>query len=69
MAWSTLVSAFAPILLILVFGGRLTQTVAISMLIAIIWRLLNLHLFVYEGMLGILTGLLICYVWNTCLIK
>jgi len=69
MAWSALASAFAPILLILVLGGRLTQTVAISMLfagmfVAIIWRLLNLHLYVYEGMLGILTGLLLYYVWN-----
>ncbi len=74
MAWSALASAFAPMLLVLVLGCRLTQTVAISMLfvgmfVAIIWRLLNLHLYVYEGMPGILAGLLLYYVWNIVLIK
>ena len=64
MSWSALASAFAPVLLVLVFGGRPTQSVAIMMLIsgllvAILWRLAELHLFIYEGMPGILTGLLV----------
>ena len=64
ISWSTLASAFAPILLVLVFDGRLTQPVAFLMLFsgimtAMIWRMAELNMFVYEGMPGILMGLLV----------
>jgi sodium/proline symporter len=70
MAWSALASAFAPILLVLAWGGRLPQPVAITMMSAgimtvFLWRLADLHVFIYEGMPGILVGLLVYFVFNT----
>jgi Na+/proline symporter len=68
LSWSTLASAFAPILLVYVFGGRMTETAAISMLVigvttALSWRWMGLHQMVYEGMPGILAGLLFYLGW------
>lgn len=62
LAWSTLACAFAPILLVYVFGGRMPEAVAIAVLAAGVltslgWRWLGLHEMVYEGMPGILAGL------------
>ena len=64
MAWSTLASAFAPILIVLALGGRPSQRVYVGMLvtgagIALVWRWLGLQDAVYEGMPGILSGLLV----------
>lgn len=64
LSWSALASAFAPLLLVQVFGGRPSEKLAIMMLLtglftAILWRWLDLHLMVYEGMPGILAGLLV----------
>jgi SSS family transporter len=63
MAWSGLGSAFAPLMLVLAFGGRPDQRTAISMLVvgfgtALAWRWLDLHQAVYEGLPGVLAGLL-----------
>lgn len=64
MAWSTLASAFAPILIVLALGGRPSQRVYIGMLLAgagtaLIWRWFGLETAVYEGMPGIVMGLLV----------
>lgn len=62
MSWSTLASAFAPLLTIYCFRRRLTETAAIFVMVlgigvAIAWRMLGWHEMVYEGMPGILSGL------------
>ena len=64
LAWSGMASSFAPLLLVLVMGARPNQKLSIIMvagglLTALLWRAAGLHDFVYEGMLGILAGLLI----------
>lgn len=64
MAWSGLASAFAPLLIYLCFGGKPAQKVSIiAMLIgfstALAWRWLGLHAWVYEGLPGIIAGLII----------
>ena len=64
MAWSTLASAFAPLLIVLALGGRPAQRLYIWMLLvgtgtALAWRWFGLHNAVYEGMPGILAGLLV----------
>ncbi|WP_444930977.1 sodium/proline symporter [Microbulbifer sp. SSSA002] len=65
-AWSSLASAFAPLLLVLCFGGRPTQATAITAVIvgfttAITWRALELHGMIYEGLPGIALGLIVFY--------
>ncbi len=65
MAWSGLASAFAPLLLVLVFGRPISSfqailTVAAGLLIALVWRYMGWHSWMYEGMPGIL-GALIFY--------
>jgi Na+/proline symporter len=64
MAWSALASAFAPLLLVLCFGQRVSEKLALTMmisglLVASIWRWAGLADAVYEGMPGILFGLLV----------
>ncbi|MGJ8688016.1 MAG: sodium/proline symporter [Gammaproteobacteria bacterium] len=64
MAWSALASAFAPLLLVLCFGQRPSEKLAIIMmigglLVASAWRWAGLADAVYEGMPGILFGLLV----------
>ena len=65
MSWSALASAFAPILLVKAFGGRPGAGLALAMsltgvAVALIWRyVLELAGAVYEGMPGILAGLLV----------
>jgi Na+/proline symporter len=67
MAWSGLASAFAPLLIARCVGivhGRHTSLVAmlIGLLTALCWRGLGWQTAVYEGMPGILAGLLVILV-------
>ncbi|MFT5604597.1 MAG: sodium/proline symporter [Paracoccaceae bacterium] len=64
MAWSGMASSFAPLLLVLVLGGKPSQRLSIVMMLgglitALVWRYYGYHAIVYEGMPGILAGLLI----------
>lgn len=64
MAWSGLASAFAPLLLVLCAGmrpGSLLSIIAVcaGLSVAIFWRYMGWHEALYEGLPGILTGLLI----------
>lgn len=63
-AWSGLASAFGPLMLVYAAGGRPTQATAIVMVAgglaaAIGWRVFGAPEQIYEGMPGILSGLLI----------
>lgn len=63
-SWSALASAFAPLICVMAYGGQPSEKLAIVMTfiglsVAIGWRLLGWHTFVYEGMPGILAGLLV----------
>ncbi|MFC6633017.1 sodium/proline symporter [Microbulbifer taiwanensis] len=62
LSWSSLASAFAPLLIVLALGGRPTQKVCIAMSLiglgtALLWRWLGWHGHIYEGMPGIIAGL------------
>ncbi|SEA45375.1 sodium/proline symporter [Microbulbifer marinus] len=62
MSWSSLASAFAPLLIVLALGGRPSQKACIAMSLiglatALLWRWLGWHGHIYEGMPGILAGL------------
>ena len=64
LAWSTLASAFVPLVVVYAFKGRPSQSLAIAMmlagpLVALLWRYYELHNHVYEGMPGILAGLIV----------
>ncbi|MCW8831532.1 MAG: sodium/proline symporter [Gammaproteobacteria bacterium] len=64
LAWSGLASAFAPLLIVLSLGGKPDQKLSMLAVIsglsaAMIWRYLGWHSAVYEGMAGIITGLII----------
>ena len=64
MAWSGLASAFAPLLIVLCLGWKPGQSLSLSAVIsglavALLWRLMGWHELVYEGLPGILSGLLI----------
>lgn len=66
LAWSTLASAFAPLLAILVAGRRIPERAAIAAMIAGVavalgWRQLGWHDMIYEGMPGILVGVAIAW--------
>ena len=67
MAWSGLASAFAPLLIVLCFAGRPSQGLSIAAIIvgfsvALIWRLCGWHGMIYEGLPGIVAGLLVLLV-------
>lgn len=67
LAWSTLAAAFVPLVLVLAIGGRPSQGLTLAMMfggpaISLLWRHLGYHTFVYEGLPGIVTGLLIYFV-------
>lgn len=69
LAWSVLASAFAPLLITYSLGRNITERHAIISLIlgvssALIWRQLGWHHNVYEGMLGILVGLVCCIMFS-----
>lgn len=62
LAWSGMASAYVPLLLVWVMGGRPSQMLAIVMMIsglvvALVWRWMDWQNVVYEGMPGILFGL------------
>lgn len=64
LAWSGLASAFAPLLIVLSLGGKPGQKLSIlavltGLSVAMIWRYLGWHSNVYEGMAGIIAGLII----------
>lgn len=64
MAWSGLASAFAPLLIVLALGGKpgakaSILAIATGLLVAILWRYLGWHNTLYEGMPGILVGLMV----------
>ncbi|HUD96910.1 MAG TPA: sodium/proline symporter [Woeseiaceae bacterium] len=61
LSWSTLASAFAPLLTIYALGRRISERGAIAAMVAgvttaVLWRLVELHTMVYEGMPGIIAG-------------
>jgi len=67
MAWSGLASAFAPLLIVLCLGGRPSRNVSLAAMftglgVALSWRYLSWHNTVYEGMPGILAGLIVLYI-------
>lgn len=67
MAWSALASAFAPLLITLCLGGKPNQTTSIIAVLAglctaLLWRYSGWHSMVYEGLPGILAGLLFLWV-------
>jgi SSS family transporter len=64
MSWSGLASAFAPLLLVQCFGVKPSQRTSIVAVIlgfstALLWRTEGLHEMVYEGLPGIIVGLLV----------
>lgn len=64
MAWSGLASAFAPLLIVLALGGKpdtRASLIAIiaGLAVAVLWRFMGWHNAVYEGMPGILAGLIV----------
>ncbi|MDH5423750.1 MAG: sodium/proline symporter [Gammaproteobacteria bacterium] len=66
MAWSGLASAFVPLLIFLCFAKQPSQFISIIAIlagfsVALIWRLLGLQEMVYEGLPGILTGIIVLY--------
>jgi sodium/proline symporter len=67
LAWSTLASAFAPMLILYATGRRMPERAAIVTMIvgaavALLWRQAGLHTDIYEGMPGILAGLALGWV-------
>ncbi len=64
IAWSGLASAFSPLLIVLCLGKKPDQTLSIiavftGFFIALGWRYMGWHHSIYEGMAGILCGLLL----------
>jgi sodium/proline symporter len=64
MAWSGLASAFAPLLIVLALGGKPGPRASIiaifsGLAVATVWRYIGWQNAVYEGMPGILAGLLV----------
>lgn len=67
MAWSGLASAFAPLLIFLCLGKKPTQIISMSSVliglsVAMVWRYFGLQAMVYEGLLGIVAGIIFLYV-------
>lgn len=65
-AWSGLASAFAPLLIFLSLGNKASEGLSISAVIigfmtALLWREFDLHLHIYEGLPGIIMGLIVLY--------
>jgi Na+/proline symporter len=63
-AWSGLGSAFAPLLILLALGFRPSQKASIiamltGLAVALSWRFLGWHAAVYEGLPGIISGLIV----------
>ncbi len=67
MAWSGLASAFVPLLVFLCLGKKPSQLISITAMLAgfgaaLIWRVLGFQVAVYEGLPGIMVGIVILYV-------
>lgn len=70
LAWSTLASAFAPLMIVYALRRRPSETLVLLMMIigpavALLWRHLGLHNQFYEGMPGILAGILAYAIGST----
>ncbi len=70
MAWSGLASAFAPLLLFLCIGRRPSEIASISAMligfsVALMWRAMDMHQMAYEGLPGIMAGLLVLLLFQT----
>jgi SSS family transporter len=66
MAWSGLASAFAPLLIVLCLGKKPSQNRSLyamftGLSLALLWRYMGWHTTIYEGMPGIIAGLLVFY--------
>jgi len=66
MAWSGLASAFAPLLIVLCLGKKPSQNRSLyamftGLFLALLWRYMGWHAAIYEGMPGIIAGLLVLY--------
>lgn len=64
LSWSTLAVAFGPLLILLAFNRTVGQARAITMMVAgiavaLLWRAADLHNMVYEGLPGIVAGLIV----------
>lgn len=64
LSWSTLAVAFGPLLLLLAFGWVVSQPVAMivtisGVTVSLLWRYFGLHNMIYEGMPGIIVGVLL----------
>lgn len=64
LSWSGLASAFAPLLIVLCLGRRPgTRLSLLAVLtglgVALLWRYVGLHTAIYEGLPGIVSGLLV----------
>lgn len=64
MSWSGLASAFAPLLIVLCLGWKPGEALSIATIflglgVALCWRLLGWQDVIYEGMPGIIAGLLV----------
>jgi sodium/proline symporter len=69
MAWSTLAAAFAPLLVLLALGRRVSEKAAVLMMLlgvgtALGWRFAGLHQSLYEGLPAICLALLFYPVFN-----
>ena len=67
MAWSGLASAFAPLLLFLCLDRRPSQSQSIAAVltglsVALLWRYMGWHEAIYEGLPGIMSGLVLLLV-------
>jgi len=67
MAWSSLASAFAPLLIVLCLGKEPSQNrslfaIFIGLAVSILWRYIGWNNAVYEGMIGIIAGLSVFYI-------
>ena len=66
LAWSTLASAFAPLLITYSLGRKIEErhaviAMVVGVVVALGWRQIGWHTDVYEGMPGILAGLIYCF--------
>lgn len=69
LAWSTLASAFAPLLGIYAFGRKISEAPAIIAMIvgvsvALYWRHIGWHTDIYEGLPGILSGFVVAWLFS-----
>jgi sodium/proline symporter len=69
LSWSVMGVVFGPLLILLVMHRRVSQTVALVMIIVgvgvtILWRYANLHDMVYEGLPAMLISVLLGYVFS-----